>query len=163
MTATLVNGQPTGRVARVYINTGTHDSPTWSEIVKRSNDKHTPGKKNFIQNETFEQRKKLQAEGSAEPDQYTFTYHRAKGVTDAVWTAISGACALGAAPKEIAICDDDITAVGAKYRRFPGSWTFVGEDRDLGKFVAQDIEVHEVIWYGESGTVMIGATDVTVT
>lgn len=163
MTATLIVGQPTGRVVRTYINSGTHTTPTWTEIVKRSGDKYTPGKKNLFQTETFEQRKKLQAEGSADPDKYTFTYKRVKGVSDTAWSTIAAACVPGGPIREIAICDDDITAVGATYRKFPGCWSFVGEDRDLGKFVEQDIEVDEVMWYAESGTVLIAGSDVTVT
>ena len=57
MTATLIQGEASGRIVRLYIQSGgTLSSPSWLEIVNREGDKSTPPKKTVITQETFAQR-----------------------------------------------------------------------------------------------------------
>ena len=162
MTATLVQGEASGRITRCYIQTaGSLSNPTWSEIVNRADDKATPAKKTIIQQETFADREEMQLEGKSTPPSYEFVYIVKKGVTDPVWTAIKAACVAGAAPVMFAKTDDDITAVGANCEHWPGCWSYEDEERGLEKFNTYKVKVSKVQAY-ESGT-LIGTTKHVVT
>ena len=99
-----------GFEAKLYYNTGTSQTPTWSEIT-RTRDVSVTMQKAEIELSRRETNWKLKRGGMLEVG-FSFQYLYMKG-TDAVWTALQAAWEQGTST-EFAIMDQDIATTGAQ-------------------------------------------------
>ena len=147
MTATTI-ATPTGKQVRTYYNSGTRASPVWVAIVGLSKEKFDYGEPTLFQTEDREMTRVIQQEGRTRPCKLTATYRRIAGAADTVWDFLMAHSIFSQTAAEFAVSNDAIANTGGiKYNRFFGKVSKLGEDRDVGKFVEQDIVIDEVEHY----------------
>lgn len=142
-------GVATGRSSRTYYSkTGDRDAPTWLEVeLVAGSESFDPGKENTIAGETRHSGRKFQESGVQDGASHKFTYQRARGVDDTVFTDLLASYEAGGDVYEWAIADGDITAIGTIGWQFFGKVTQLTWKRDLDKFVEYDVTIEERVHY----------------
>jgi hypothetical protein len=136
-----------GRECKLYYNSGSFASPTWTEIPRVID-------LNYSLNATFAGVPSRQSIWNFEVKALqglvvNFGYRRRSGVSDAVFTALDG-YAFGVTKQELAIADGAIATTGTRYLRATYQFT---KDRDepLEDGAADNFEAH-LTYEEDSGT-----------
>lgn len=141
-------GPNTGRENKLYHNTGTFGTPTWTEIP-RTVDLDWDAPATWADVASRESLWGFEAKAQQKL-QVTFGYRRRSGVSDAVFTALRG-YAFGATTKaELAIADGAIATTGTQYLR--GTYQFgMGRSEPLEDGSIDNFEAH-LAYEEDSGT-----------
>jgi len=99
-----------GKDCKLYINTGTHATPTWTEVERAINVSANLGKGEADVSARFSSWKLTK--GALKELEISFTYRHHAG-TDTVFDALMAAYIAGT-PKEFLVLDADVTETGAQ-------------------------------------------------
>jgi hypothetical protein len=120
-------GPIVGREAKLYYNSGTFGSPTWTEIVQAID---VAINIDATRGDLSSRRSLWQMEGKAlQSLETTFGYRIRQGVSDSVFTALRGH-ALNTAKVEFAVADGTINTNTTQYLRFT-SQVVMGVDQPM--------------------------------
>lgn len=130
-------GALVGRDCKLYYNSGTFASPTWTEVT-RAMDVALPIDAEYGDVSSRVSGFKMQAKSFVVVGPLTFGYRYRQGVTDAVFDALRP-MVLGFTKVEFAVCDGAIATTGNEYLR--ATYQVKGNlNQPMGEGVSVDFE-----------------------
>ena len=154
-----MSGNHVGRLSKLYINTGTYDTPVWLE-AKRISDVEIENSAATSETDSRESPNTKTSVGNAKFG-ITTTYQKLRGVADSVLPLLRGSKRTGDCLDVLAL-DDAVTVNGATGIRGPFVVTSMNKSEQINEQESYDIEMAEGFEFDADGEI-IDTVAVTIT